>query len=63
MLRPSGIAEFEGERVDVVADGEFIQRGTAVQVSDVAGRRVTVRRVKDVNNESSVNAGGSEITM
>ena len=42
-LRPSGIAEFEGERVDVVTEGEFIQEGVSVNVTETEGNRVVVK--------------------
>lgn len=32
-LRPSGIATFNGRRIDVVADGEWIEAGEAVKVA------------------------------
>ena len=41
-LRPSGIAKFEGKRVDVVADGEWIEAGQAVKISDIADGHVSV---------------------
>jgi membrane-bound serine protease (ClpP class) len=43
-LRPSGIADVEGERVDVVSDGEFIEAGEQIVVSRVDGNRIVVRR-------------------
>jgi membrane-bound serine protease (ClpP class) len=43
-LRPSGIADIEGERVDVVSDGEFIEPGAPILVSRVDGNRIVVRR-------------------
>jgi membrane-bound serine protease (ClpP class) len=43
-LRPSGIADVEGERVDVVSDGEFIEVGAQIVVSRVDGNRIVVRR-------------------
>ena len=43
-LRPSGIADVEGERVDVVSDGEFIETGAEIVVSRVDGNRIVVRR-------------------
>lgn len=43
-LRPAGIADFNGERVDVVSDGELIEAGTDIIVSRVDGNRVVVRR-------------------
>ncbi len=46
-LRPSGIADIEGKRVDVVSDGEFIEAGEPVRVDHVDGNRVVVRHVID----------------
>jgi len=43
-LTPSGKAQFGDELVDVIADGELIERGTAVCVVEVTGNRVLVRR-------------------
>jgi membrane-bound serine protease (ClpP class) len=43
-LRPAGIADLEGERVDVVSDGGYIEAGTAIHVTRVEGNRVVVRR-------------------
>ncbi len=43
VLRPAGIADIEGERVDVVSDGALIERGTAIQVTHVDGNRIVVR--------------------
>jgi membrane-bound serine protease (ClpP class) len=45
-LRPSGMANIEGERLDVVSDGEFIDVGAKVQVLSVEGRRVLVKEIK-----------------
>lgn len=44
-LRPAGIAQFDGHRVDVVSEGEFIDKDTEVEVIQVDGNRVVVRRV------------------
>jgi membrane-bound serine protease (ClpP class) len=43
-LRPAGIAEIDGARVDVVSDGGFIDAGTAIEVTRVDGNRVVVQR-------------------
>jgi membrane-bound serine protease (ClpP class) len=43
-LRPAGIAEIEGKRVDVVSDGEFIESGVPIMASRVDGNRIVVRR-------------------
>jgi membrane-bound serine protease (ClpP class) len=44
-LRPSGIAHFDHERVDVVTEGEFIEAGDAIEVIRVEGNRIVVRRL------------------
>jgi membrane-bound serine protease (ClpP class) len=44
-LRPAGIADIEGERVDVVSDGEFIEAGEPLTVIRVDGNRIVVRRL------------------
>jgi membrane-bound serine protease (ClpP class) len=43
-LRPAGVADLEGNRVDVVSDGEFIEAGTPIVVTRVDGNRIVVRR-------------------
>ena len=42
-LRPSGIAEFDGRRVDVATSGEFIQKGEIVTVVKAEGMHIRVR--------------------
>ena len=44
-LRPGGVAEFSGERVDVVTSGEPIELGTSVEVVAIEGSRILVRAV------------------
>jgi membrane-bound serine protease (ClpP class) len=41
-LRPSGVADIEDERVDVVTDGGYINSGTPIKVIEVEGNRVVV---------------------
>lgn len=45
-LRPAGTAEFNGRRVDVVTDSEYIEHGKPVIVTAVEGMRVVVREKK-----------------
>jgi membrane-bound serine protease (ClpP class) len=45
-LRPAGIATLEGERVDVVSDGEFIEMGDPITVVKVDGNRIVVRQLR-----------------
>lgn len=42
-LRPSGMAEIDGERVDVASEGDFVRAGTPVTVVRAEGMRVVVR--------------------
>jgi membrane-bound serine protease (ClpP class) len=50
-LRPSGIADIAGERLDVVSDGEFIEAGAQVVVARVDGNRIVVRRHRAVTEK------------
>ena len=43
-LRPSGCALINGERTDVVSNGEFIEKGCRVTVARVEGNRTVVER-------------------
>lgn len=43
VLRPTGMAEFDGVRLNVVSEGEYIPKGTPVRVAYVEGVRVVVR--------------------
>lgn len=45
MLRPAGMAKFGDRYVDVVSEGDFIEAGTPIQVVEVEGTRVVVKRV------------------
>jgi len=46
-LRPAGIAQIDGERVDVVSDGAFVESGQRIEVMRVDGNRIVVRLVRD----------------
>ena len=46
-LRPAGIGEFDGVKLNVVSDGEFIAQGRRVRVQKVAGNRIVVMELKD----------------
>ncbi len=46
-LRPAGKARFGDAVVDVVATGEFLDVGTQVEIIEVHGNRVVVRRVDE----------------
>lgn len=45
LLRPSGMGEFNGQRLDIITSGEFIEQGTRVKVVSVDGTRILVKEV------------------
>ncbi len=47
LLRPTGIALIEGERVDVVTEGLIIESGTPVEVVEVNGNRIVVKKSEE----------------
>jgi membrane-bound ClpP family serine protease len=45
VLRPAGTADFDGVKLDVVSESEFIQKDTKIKVIKVEGRRIVVREI------------------
>nr|MBR4281181.1 hypothetical protein [Clostridia bacterium] len=45
VLRPTGIADFEGVRLNVSSEGDFIPAGTQVRIVKVEGAKILVRAV------------------
>jgi membrane-bound serine protease (ClpP class) len=45
-LRPSGVTDFDGQRVDTLSEGAFIEAGSWVRCIDVRSGRVVVRAVE-----------------
>ena len=43
VLRPAGMAEFDGVKLNVVSDGEYIPSGCRIVVDRVEGNRIVVR--------------------
>lgn len=43
VLRPTGIADFEGVRLNVYSEGDFIPAGTKVRIVKVEGAKILVR--------------------
>ena len=50
-LHPSGWVIIEGQRVFVVSEGEFLDKGTAVKILSVDGNRVVVRKLNENTKE------------
>jgi membrane-bound serine protease (ClpP class) len=47
-LRPAGIAEIDGQRVDVVSEGELLDAGQPIEVIRVDGNRIVVRQISNL---------------
>lgn len=45
-LRSSGVVVIEGQRIDAVSQGEYIEKNSKVQVVEVEGRKIVVRETK-----------------
>ena len=43
VLRPTGIADFDGVRLNVSSEGQFIPAGTKVRIIKVEGAKILVR--------------------
>ena len=43
VLRPAGIGDFDGVRLNVVTEGGFIERDTPIEIVSVDGARIVVR--------------------
>lgn len=46
-LRPSGMANIDGEKIDVVSRGEYIDKGSEIVVIEVSGNQVIVRLINE----------------
>jgi len=53
LLHPAGYALIDGQRVDVVSEGEPVDAGAAVEVVRVDGNRIVVRRVDPLAQQRS----------
>jgi membrane-bound serine protease (ClpP class) len=45
-LRPAGTAEIDAQRVDVVTDSEYIEKGAKIKVIKVEGIKVVVKEIQ-----------------
>lgn len=50
-LRPAGIAEIDGKRVDVLTAGDFINKGRSVTVVSAEGMHILVQESVEQTNE------------
>jgi membrane-bound serine protease (ClpP class) len=47
VLRPTGLARIDGRRYDVLTAGEQIEKGVEIEVRDVSGNTIVVRRKRE----------------
>lgn len=47
VLRPAGIGDFDGVRLNVVTEGGFIESGSEIEIIRVEGSRIVVKPVGD----------------
>ena len=45
VLRPAGIGQIDGKRLDVVSESDMIERGSPIKVVAVEGSRILVRKI------------------
>lgn len=50
-LRPSGIADFDGVRFDVLTKGDFIPKGSSIQIIEILGKKIVVKQINSLVNE------------
>ena len=61
-LKPTGTIELDGDRIDVVTEGEFVEQGARVRVLYVEGNRVLVAQdgpATDADPDSRASESGS----
>lgn len=44
-LRPSGTGDFDGVRLDVLTRGEFIEKGKAIVIEEIIGKKIVVKEM------------------
>jgi membrane-bound serine protease (ClpP class) len=55
-LRPAGIGDFGGRRIDVVTRGDYVNAGAAIRVAEVHGSRIVVDAVSSGDGQASQQA-------
>ena len=48
VLRPAGIGNFDGVRLNVVTEGGFIERDVPIEIVSVDGARIVVRPMQEI---------------
>ncbi|MFA7636042.1 MAG: NfeD family protein, partial [Bacillota bacterium] len=50
-LKPVGVVDFDGRRVEAISEGLFVMRGARVRVIHIEGNKVFVRPITDTGQE------------
>ncbi len=45
VLRPSGFIELNGEKLDAIAESEWIRKGASVEIIQIEGRKIIVKEI------------------
>jgi membrane-bound ClpP family serine protease len=45
VLRPAGTADFDGVKIDVVTQGEYVEKDAKIKIIKVQGRRIVVKQI------------------
>ncbi len=46
-LRPAGVGEFGNERLDIVSEGDFIEKKSTIKIIRIEGYRLVVREIRE----------------
>ena len=52
VLRPAGTADFNGEKLDVVSECEYLEKATQIKVIKIDGRKALVRSIQNITHDS-----------
>jgi len=50
-LRPAGIAQIDGKRVNVMTEGDFIEKNARIKVCELRDNNLVVRRIESESQE------------
>ena len=45
-LRPSGKGEFDGVKLDILSEGDYIKKGATLEITEIKNNKIFVREVR-----------------
>ena len=45
-LKPSGKGEFDGVKLDILSEGDYIKKGTTLEITEIKNNKIFVREVR-----------------